>query len=191
MQEDSAGVSHHRIIMPSPPNTDRDTRTMDRRPNSFRHWTHSLSTTVQTQGVAKQSLPLRVNLAIFHGAAGVLFAPPGRLLNQDQNLRLYKLKHLLAQPAALPSSCEKASTARETCSGSRGLTKVSLRPFLTNHTAIAGFRPTSTPKHLRSRERSKKSSIHIQTSPVLSLIITFGRRVQPSRGAIETPPRSC
>ena len=131
-----------------------------------------------------------MNPAIFHGAAGALFAPPGRLSNQDRNLRLCKSRHLLARLAVLPSSCEKASTMRETHSGSHGLTKVSLRPFLTNHTVIAGFRPTSTPKHLGSRERSKRSSIHTQTSPALFSIITFGRRVQPSHGAIETPPRS-
>ena len=166
---------------------------LDRKASSLKHWIHSSWTTARVleQGRAAKLKPLqRVDPAIFHDAVGVSLVPPGRLLNRGLNLQLYTLSHLPPWFVVWSSSHEKLSAVYETRLVSHVHTKVCLRPSPTGQIAATPSHPTSTPPHPKSRERLKRSFPHIQTSRASSLTISFGHRVQPSHGMIETPPRS-
>lgn len=192
MWEGSIGVSCERAVILNSPNADWIIRPTNRKTNSSRHWM-PLFWTTQTpkRGRPTRLSPRPLDQVTFHGAAGASFAPPGRLLIQDLNLRPSTSRHPPPWLNAWFSSYEKRFVVHETNSVSRGLTKESLRPFPISQTAARTSRPTNTPFNLKSRKQSRNSFPHTQTSPPFSSTITSGRQVQPNHDATETPLRNC
>ena len=175
--------------------TDHCNSTTNRRTSSSRHWTPSSWTTIRVSeqgGAPRLTHSQQADPPIFHGAVDVLFGLPGRSSSQYQNPQLCTFNNLRVppKPVMLLFLSVKSFAVRETRLGFHGLTKVLLRLSPINQMPAITSHPMNTPRRLRSQGQLRISSPHTQISHPSFLTTTFGRRVQPSRDAIETPPRS-